>query len=184
MMVGLDALYARVLLINLAVAPAMFQQYVAPVANEVDGIAFVFKLLTFVAFAIWIYVAGRNLVRAGYENLEFSPASRIWWFVVPVACLFKPFQGMRELWNASHGNPQYDENNGLVGIWWAIWLLCMLTGAFASLAQGEAGPLGLGLLGISSALYVARAVVAIVMIRRIAAAQARLSQPALAEVFA
>ncbi len=124
--------------------PDAYAEHVMPVADQVDFAALVFRLLTFVAFGRWIYMAGRNLVEAGYQDLEFTPGSRIWWFAVPFANLVKPYQGMRELWNASHGEGDYTTGNGLVGAWWALWLLHGFIGGFLRLAGGPdagTGPL-------------------------------------------
>ncbi|WP_442800564.1 DUF4328 domain-containing protein [Sphingopyxis sp. NFH-91] len=37
----------------------------------------------------------------------------------------KPFQAMRQIWNASHGEsaPNLDNGNNLLTIWWTTWLL-------------------------------------------------------------
>lgn len=107
-MVVIDALWTPVVLGIVYVFPTVFNDYILPIADGVDASAMIFRILTVIAFATWIYIAGKNLIAAGYEDLEFSPASRIWWFAVPIATWFKPYQGMRELWNASHGSDAYD----------------------------------------------------------------------------
>jgi hypothetical protein len=139
-------------------------------------------LLTWILFGRWIYLAGHNLVEAGYHDLEFTPAARIWWYAVPLACLVKPFQGMRELWNASHGNRDYSsETAPLVAIWWALWLLSGFVGYGLRIFASQSG---LTWSWIEVALELALAIVAIMMIRRIAEAQTQLSDPRLADVFA
>lgn len=127
-----------------------------------------FFILTVIVFSIWIYVAGKNLVAAELD-LEFTPGSRIWWFAVPFANLVKPFQGMRELWNASHGAPHYDENNGLVTGWWAVWLGGNLV---AYVIDKIAGPeAGTGPLWLDSGIGFLQAGFAIPLIFAIARAQ-------------
>ena len=195
---GLTMAVSVMVVINMLVtpivifAPPFFPELYPIVDSDMPtgpSVAFVFTvlgitLLTWILFGRWIYLAGQNLVEAGYQDLEFTPAARIWWFAVPIANLYKPFQGMRELWNASHGNQDYSsETAPLVAIWWALWLLS----GFASLGLGlflgwsESGVVSDW---ISAALELALAVVAIMMIRRIAEAQTQLSDPRLAEVFA
>ena len=140
-------------------------------------------LLTWIVFGRWIYLAGQNLVDAGYRDLAFTPAARIWWFAVPIANFYKPFQGMRELWNASHGHDDYSGQTApLVAMWWALWLLSGFLGLGLELFAGSAA--GLTSDWINVVLEVALAIVAIAMVRRVTEAQTQLSDTRLAEVFA
>lgn len=188
-MAGINALLTSVTMF----APQIFPEFYSlddSVISTRPGLLFDFAvlgftLLTYILFSRWIYLAGRNLVEAGCQNLEFTPAARIWWFAAPIANLYKPFQGMRELWNASHGNEDYSsETASLVAIWWALWLLS----GFSSLGlmfflEGSGEP-DLTPYWVSAAIEIVLAIVAIAMIRRIAEAQTQLSDPRLAEVFA
>jgi hypothetical protein len=150
--------------------------------DGITAIAYSVVILTMILFSVWIYVAGKNLQDANLD-LEFTPGSRIWWFAVPIACLFKPFQGMRELWNASHGIANYEENNALVTTWWAVFLGCGFASYILNAVASEGG--GSGPLWIESALLVTRGALAIAMIRGIAIAQGQtLSGGHLEEVFA
>lgn len=182
-MVVIDALWSPVVLLAATLTPTMFRSMIAPVATTVDMAALCFKIATMIVFARWIYVAGRNLVAAEVMDLEFSPASRIWWFFVPIASLFKPFQGMRELWNASRGVIPTDTPNTLVAIWWGLWLLANFIGYFTGmLAGGVNNPT---LAWLSAAADIAVAIAAIRLIREIATSQEHLdSGGTLAEVFA
>ncbi len=181
-MVVIEALAAPLVLLWLLLLPESFALHIAPVAEQIDAVTLGFTLLTFVVFGIWIYVAGRNLRAAGFEDLAFSPASRIWWFAVPFANLVMPYHGMRELWNASHGNSDYTENQGLVGTWWALWLGGNLAITLSGFMAGQGG--GIAPLWIAAAIGLAQAAVAILLIRGIAAAQANLDADSLEEVFA
>lgn len=182
-MVALDALATPVILLAALAAPEAYVANVVPIADAVDGAALLFKLVTMIVFAWWIHTAGRNLLAAGYEDLEFSPASRIWWFAVPFANFVKPFQGMRELWNASHGNSDYTQGSGLVATWWALWLGSRLARLVANGLAGESDS-GTGPFWVEAAFDVPLAIVAILLIRGIARAQKQLAEPALVEVFA
>lgn len=138
--------------------------------------------VTMVAFARWIYVAGYNLRAAGIPDLSFSPASRIWWFLVPLANLVMPYRGMLELWNASHGQHDPFRRSGLVIIW---WITALANGVLAYTA-GRVGWQDGGIaLFTESAVGLALAALAIALIRSISAAQQHLgTAPQLAEVFA
>ena len=180
-MVALEALYLPSLLITQTVAPELVQTSIVPIINELDVAVMIFRIATMIVFSVWIHVAGRNLVNAGFDDLEFTPGSRIWWFAIPIANLFKPYQGMRELWNASHGSNAYTEGNALIGVWWALWLGSGLISQIAFRMGDASTP---GLFWAESAADLALAAVAIALVRGITQAQERLTDEALAEVFA
>lgn len=182
-MMALDALFTPVILLWASFSPGSYAQLVAPVSTTVDQSAFILRILTMILFCRWIYVAGTNLIAMGYEGLEFSPASRIWWFAVPFACLVKPFQGMRELWNASHGELQYDRDRPQIALWWALWLGAGFFTTFLSFAM-KSGPADLILWWIDSVLGIAVAMSATVVVWGIAQAQQRPGTKDMAEVFA
>jgi len=88
-------------------------------------ISLVILFISFFAVGFWIHRAHANLVIADRGGLEYTPGWAIGWFAVPIANLFKPFQAMRELWNASEGAlDRYDDAaTGLLWVWWFGWLL-------------------------------------------------------------
>jgi len=178
-MIVIDALWTVGVVSLATFAPVLFQLYIFPSARAVDLAQLCFKLATAVVFCWWLYVAGRNLVEAGIDDLEFSPASRIWWFFVPFACLVKPYEGMRELWNASRGNWTDGGQTTLVATWWGLWLL---KGLIAWI-RGAAGHSALWL-WFESATDIAAAIAAILVLQGIAKAQMQHWGPALGEVFA
>jgi hypothetical protein len=180
-MVVIDALMVPAILGWGALFPESFAAHVAPVADAIDGMTILLKFATYFAFGVWIYRAGNNLLAAGFADLAFTPASRIWWFAVPFANLVKPYQGMLELWNASHGESDYTIGHALVGVWWALWLA---NGMLALIVLRGAGPdSGTGPLWLQSAGDVAVAIVGLALIRRIAQAQTNLASGELIEVF-
>ncbi len=182
-MVVIDALWNPVVLSYGALFPAAFRSHLLPIASIVDGSASIFKLATMVLFAVWIYFAGANLREADVDDLEFSPASRIWWFFVPVASLFKPFQGMRELWNASLNRWPHDENAAVVTIWWVTYLLTSFAALFV-IYSGQVAGTHLTALWVQSLTAMVRAVFAIIILRGVATAQRRFDGSSLSEVFA
>lgn len=177
-MVVVDAAWTPVVLGLVWFAPGFFTETVSPIANAVDGGQFAFRIATMIVFSIWIYRAGRNLIAVGHEDLRFSPASRIWWFAVPVASLFKPFQGMRELWNASRGTLPHDQNDAIVSAWWGLFLASQVLSRLAMRAEGTWIALADAVVGIALAAF------AIALLRGIAAGQRNLAGPKLHEIFA
>jgi hypothetical protein len=88
-------------------------------------------LATIVVFLMWTHRVHRNLPSLGATGLEFSPRGAVGWYFVPFLNLFKPYQAMREIYNASepsappeHG-PESRSRNAAVVVktWWALFLL-------------------------------------------------------------
>lgn len=180
-MVMIDALWLPGILGWANVSPISYNEMVLPLAHSVDLSEMIFTILTMIVFATWILLAGQNLMAAGCHDLEFTPASRVWWFAVPIANLFKPFQGMRELWNASHEQWPHDANQTLVSVWWAMWLLKNYGGGGLRAAGKHHMP---GLLWADGAIDIAAAGLALWMVFAITSAQNRLKEQPLSEIFA
>jgi hypothetical protein len=98
-------------------------------------------VITGIAFLMWKHRAHRNLPALGATDLEFSPRGAVGWYFCPFLNLFKPYQAMREICNAS--NPSYLSIDGsawrsrnapaVVRIWWAFFLIMnFVTRAVAS----------------------------------------------------
>ncbi|EIZ78778.1 hypothetical protein WSK_2826 [Novosphingobium sp. Rr 2-17] len=86
---------------------------------------FLLFLVCVVAVCLWVYRAHANLRAAGFEGLEFTPGWAVGWFFVPFAFWFKPFQAMRQLWNASRLSPDgYSAPaDPLLTSWWGLWVV-------------------------------------------------------------
>ncbi|MDZ4276264.1 MAG: DUF4328 domain-containing protein [Erythrobacter sp.] len=86
---------------------------------------FVIYFGSVIAVGMWIHRAHANLHEAGIPGLEFSPGWAVGWYFIPIAFLFKPFQAMRELWNASHqtGNSLSAPAPGNLSLWWGLWII-------------------------------------------------------------
>ncbi|WP_324698811.1 DUF4328 domain-containing protein [Novosphingobium sp. RL4] len=86
-------------------------------------------LVCAVAVSLWIHRAHANLFAAGMEGLEFSPGWSVGYFFIPIACLFKPFEAMRALWNRSHlhGHDADQPTDPRLVVWWT----CMIAGTVA-----------------------------------------------------
>jgi len=105
--------------------------FVAGTGPLIDAFALVYVaysvlfIASVVAVCMWIHRAHANLHEAGVDGLEYTPGWAVGWFFIPIANLFKPYQAMRELWNASHGaHDSFDPSApGLLKLWWAAWLI-------------------------------------------------------------
>jgi hypothetical protein len=87
-------------------------------------IYFAIFIASVIIIARWIHRAHANIVNTG-QRLETTPGWAVGWFFVPLANLFKPFQAMRELWNASHLAGDYfnQESDPLLRYWWGFWIV-------------------------------------------------------------
>lgn len=73
----------------------------------------------------WIYLASRNARELGATGMQFSPGWSVGWYFVPIMNLWKPFQAMKEIWQASERPRDWQKGpaHGLLVAWWTLWLL-------------------------------------------------------------
>jgi hypothetical protein len=78
----------------------------------------------------WIYLANRNVRELGARGMEFSPGWSVGWFFVPIMNLWKPYQAMREIWQASERPHDWQTGpaHGLLVGWWTLWLISSAVG--------------------------------------------------------
>ena len=91
-------------------------------------------LVELLVYFMWVYRANANSQGLGARGMRFTPGWAVGWSFVPVMNLFRPYQVMREIWQAS-GDPEYwrDEPGGvLLNLWWGLYL------AMLALAYGNA----------------------------------------------
>ena len=89
------------------------------------GVQLVLLAATAVAFLLWLFQARVNLRALGVRRLRFTRAWTVWSFLVPVLNAFRPYQVVREVWQASQpGNLDPFRWRdvpvpALVPLWWA-----------------------------------------------------------------
>lgn len=95
------------------------------VAASAAALYAVALIATMVLVALWIYRAHANLRQADLAGLEFTPGWAVGWYFIPFACLFKPFQAMRELWNVSllQSDGFGQEADARLKTWWGAWIV-------------------------------------------------------------
>ncbi|KQY29328.1 hypothetical protein ASD21_06165 [Caulobacter sp. Root1455] len=73
---------------------------------------------------IWIYRASRNAQRLANYGLPMSAAWAVGWYFVPIAAIWKPFEGMEQLWKASTAGTAWRSvtTPALLRWWWGAWL--------------------------------------------------------------
>ena len=98
--------------------------------GTVTIIRFIIYIISGILILKWIYRANYNARQIGASGMLFTPGWSIGWYFIPIACLWKPYQAMKEIWKAS-SNPQNWENvpvPSLLPWWWFFWIV---SGVFA-----------------------------------------------------
>jgi Domain of unknown function (DUF4328) len=139
-------------------------------------------ILTVVFFLIWLNRSYKNLTPLGARQLEHTSGWAVGYWFIPFVSLFKPFQVVRETWkkSAPNGDPQFgftDETGtpGLLGTWWALWILSTITANVSVLVEmmdnKETAPVAMALSVVSDFLSVLAAIAAIMVVRGITSRQ-------------
>lgn len=94
-----------------------------------QALVLLFQHAIFAASAIltlrWIYRASCNCRELGATGMQFSPGWSVGWYFIPVFNFWKPYQAMKEIWQAS-ANPRIWSHGaapGLLLAWWFSWLV-------------------------------------------------------------
>jgi len=106
----------------------------------------------------WIYRVSLN-AHSMAADMKTTPAWGVGWFFVPVASLWKPYQGVRETWQVSAaGGPGWQTQAvpPLLIWWWLAWVVANMLGNIAFRLQLEAT--SAGAVAFSSGLSVAQEV--------------------------
>jgi len=79
---------------------------------------------------VWIRRANMEVRRLGAAGMQFTPGWSIGWYFIPFANLWKPYQAMREIWQAS-ADPKYWQHetvSALLPWWWLLWVVSSFIG--------------------------------------------------------
>src|SRR3989442_1773133 len=134
-----------------------------------------------IVFARWIYRANQNVRALGATGLRATPGWAVGSFFVPVFNLWKPYQAMKELWQASQ-NPaawQGVTRTALLPLWWTIWLLgnVLEQASFKATMSAMSAPQLETLKGaiaqqmLSDIVFIPLCIVAVTLVSRICRAQ-------------
>ena len=87
-------------------------------------------LAKIVVFAMWIYRANFNARALGAQDLEFSPGWAVGYFFVPILCLWKPYQAIKEIWRASKAPESWVwvKAGPALPWWWCFAILSFILG--------------------------------------------------------
>jgi hypothetical protein len=136
-------------------------------------------LITAFVFCLWVVDAQRNVRDLGAEHLTFTPGWAVGWFFVPIANLWKPYQMMRELWQASARPDNWPAVDvpPLLGAWWGAWIGSRLLGTLINASSGALDTLP-ALIGVTWWSIVGSLVdiVAYVLVMKVIASITRMQQ--------
>lgn len=82
-------------------------------------------VLAFIFVGRWIYYSAVNVRAFGATGLKIRPGWAVGWYFIPIANLWKPYQAMKEIWQAS-SEPLDWQNRpvpGLMPAWWTLWIV-------------------------------------------------------------
>lgn len=135
----------------------------------------VLYILTAILFLRLLSRANRNARAMGARDMNFTPGWCIGWFFVPIANLFKPLMGVREIWKASiptEGDWSKNETPALLSVWWALWIVANIAGQAAFSISGEAQELAALRNSVDASIFsdivsIALTIVALMMIRQL-----------------
>lgn len=102
--------------------------------DERQGMVGLIQFAILIASAVlilrWIHRANWNARALGAQDMTFTPGWSVGWYFVPFANLWKPFQAMQEIWKASKSPSAWtaEAAPGLVGLWWALWIVYSMAG--------------------------------------------------------
>lgn len=131
-------------------------------------------------FYMWVYRVCTNLRAFGAEGLSISPGWAVGYFFIPILNFFKPYQSMRDAWQAStpgldlQAKPEswwHVHSDPKVAIWWAVNVLEPVIGITCGLLLINSEITYLGLAWIFMAMRVAKVVVTIFFITALTARQ-------------
>jgi hypothetical protein len=92
------------------------------------GIIYLFNVVVLIVTSIlvlrWIYRSNAIAQTFG-ERMTVSPGWNVGFFFVPILNLWKPFQGLREIWQVSFGEYQWSDTPvpSILRWWWGLWLV-------------------------------------------------------------
>jgi hypothetical protein len=97
-------------------------------------------LVTGVVFLTWIYRANVNARGLGAEGMTFTPGWAVGYYFIPIMNLWRPFQAMKEIWQASENPISWPSIKppALLNLWWGLWIVSCVLGNAAFRASFRA----------------------------------------------
>jgi hypothetical protein len=111
-------------------------------ANSYDMIIGVLSLLMVpiyiagvVFYCIWKVKCAKNCRVWSNRSFQFTPGWSVGFYFIPIVMLWKPFQAMSEIWDATFEGSEKREQTGVVGWWWALYIITNLISNLSTRAE-------------------------------------------------
>jgi hypothetical protein len=99
-----------------------------------------------VTFLMWVHQTHRNLPALRATGLKFTPGWAVGWYFMPLANLFRPYEVMREIYNASAPADAPDGGDAwrayrapiVVKLWWVSLLILGFSNGIVAQAAPKA----------------------------------------------
>lgn len=96
----------------------------------IGGVYLLNFIVTGIIFLKWIYRAHINARGFGAQGMTHTPGWAVGSFFIPILCLFRPYQAMRQLWQTSRDplNWEVQEAGAVLPVWWTLWIISSILG--------------------------------------------------------
>ena len=115
------------------------------------GLSMIAVILASAIFVLtWIHRANLNARHLGADGMRYTPGWAVGWYFVPIAWFWKPYQAMKEIWQASSDPAGWGRQtvSPLLLWWWILWIVqfwgLSLVDWAVGRSLGEAGAQTLG----------------------------------------
>ena len=87
-------------------------------------------IVTAIFFLTWTYRAAVNAHGFVRGSLQFTPGWAVGGYFVPILNLYRPYQAMKEIWQASIHPEAWERQPvpALVSVWWLLWIVSCILG--------------------------------------------------------
>lgn len=136
------------------------------------------SVTTIILFARWIYRANFNARQLGAQGMKFTPGWSVGYYFIPILMLWKPYQAMREIWQASKNPASWTtvKRGAILPWWWFFFLAATLLDQASLLNSIRAKEineliLSTGMAIASDLMSIPAAIIALVLVKQIYATQ-------------
>jgi hypothetical protein len=100
----------------------------AETLDRATGIALSFQMTSFIiamiGYGFFYHASMLNAQALEPEHATVSASGMWWWYIVPFANLWKPLEGVMQVWRVMRGRAGQDSTVPWVfALWWASWLV-------------------------------------------------------------
>jgi hypothetical protein len=115
-----------------ALQPNPMLQKLFAINNVLVGMS----LFNLVLTMFWCSRANRTLADRMVGELENGPALAGFWFIIPIACYFKPYGVVLEIFKASRAPDSWRNTKeaSIVGWWWGAYIVTNVTALLTRIA--------------------------------------------------